>query len=620
MSLPAWQGWVRSGSGFARDIHHSAPSCVEIGPAVFRLPDARQASTTSSACADGQFCIFTGYLYNRDELAGEFGLAGATCSAAEAVLAAYRRCGLRSLEKLDGSFAWAIWDQGSEQLVCARDPMGLHPFYYAAVGAGLIFSWDVDTVLAHPAVSREFHRVALAEHLVHHWWNPHDTLFRAVRRLPAGYGLTFHRGEAQLFRHWNPVPSDRPVRWTSREELEQFPALLRRAVRRTMEQGGGRAGIFLSGGLDSVSVACDAAELAAERGWSPPQALSVAFPADGDEEPIQRAVAQRLGMPQTMVRLLDYFGDGGLLGQSLRLASTSPSPPTFAYAPPFLDLLRVAKSRGCGVVLTGDGGDELLGVFPIYAADLLRAGRWMDVIRMVRMLARYWHGPFLAAVRGTVWRWGFRALARDWAWKHVPGLALRRRRQLVSRAFPSWLAPDPALRRDLVARFEQNWDRETSRGSLYATFLDTALLNPLSQIFFEEQFYRNAIVGVPTLHPYWDRPVAELLLRTQPELLTQNGEWKALVRSRVASRLQGVGFEQQKKRPIVEFPQQMLRAEGPRLWRELKHARVMGDLGIVDLRRYQAMLEKASQSKDGFSLYHLWHGAATEAWLRCRAS
>ena len=612
---PAWRGWVSKGDP-CLTRHEAGTDTVQLDGVVFSLPDPEEAKTSTWVRDSGDFCVFSGYLYNHREMAADLRVREEGRLPADLALAGYRRWGATVLEKLEGSFACAFWDGSARRLVGGRDAIGLHPFFYSLTCEGLVFSWDLDTVLRHPAVSRELNRTVLAEHLTHHWWNPHETFFRAVCRLPAGHGLKFEAGRLELFRYWNPVPPGGPIRWTTRQELPEFPVLFRKAIEGAMECGNGRAGILLSGGLDSVSVAAEAQKIAQQNGWPPPHALSVIFPAEGSEEPMQRSVAQTLQLPQSFTRVEDYESGPGLLQGSLALSCAGPSPPTFVFAPPFQDLLKLAASKGCQVVLTGDGGDETLGVTPVYTADLIRSGDWLGVVRLFRTLGRYWPAPFGQGVRQILWTYGLRAVLRDWIWRQAPGLALRCRRQLVPRAIPDWVAPDPELRRELIERFEQHWDRQTNQHGFYVTFIDNWLRHPLPQMIFEEQFFRNAAAGIPTLHPYWHRPMVEFLLRTPPEILNSGDRWKSLARAGMVSRFPELGFDRQKKLIATDAPRQLLQREGPGLWQTLGPAKSMAALGLVHLERYHAMLQRSAESDRAMDLYNLWHGAGTEAWVR----
>ena len=137
--FPAWQGWIRRGGGFPAAVEAADDRRREMGAAVFSLPEPGEAKTTSWAQSGGRFGVFTGYLYNRRELAAELALETDPAdptppSAVEVALAGYLKWGGDVLGKLEGSFAVAVWDQPRETLLCGRDPVGLHPFFYSLTG------------------------------------------------------------------------------------------------------------------------------------------------------------------------------------------------------------------------------------------------------------------------------------------------------------------------------------------------------------------------------------------------------------------------------------------------------------------------------------------------------
>lgn len=138
-NLAAWSGVVRARSGFSRVDDSTRADCVELGRAVFFLPEPREAQTTSWARQTNRFCIFTGYLHNQAELATELRWecrSEQVARPAELILRCQEAWGGATFAKLDGTFACAVWDQPQGIVVCGGDPMRLHPFYYALVGGG----------------------------------------------------------------------------------------------------------------------------------------------------------------------------------------------------------------------------------------------------------------------------------------------------------------------------------------------------------------------------------------------------------------------------------------------------------------------------------------------------
>ena len=174
---------------------------------------------------------------------------------------AYGRWGEDAIAHLKGTFALIIADPARDLLLCARDPLGIQPLFYAEVERRLLLSPAIETLLAQPGVSAELNRASLVDRLTRHWPANDETYFTRVRRVPPGHIMRVSGGDRRVYRYWNPVPADGAIEWIPDDEVqERFEALLRQAVARCL--GPGTAGIYMSGGLDSSTLAMVAADLA----------------------------------------------------------------------------------------------------------------------------------------------------------------------------------------------------------------------------------------------------------------------------------------------------------------------------------------------------------------------
>src|SRR5262245_13432560 len=334
---------------------------------------------TSHAAGGGCEAFFDGALDNGDELRATLALADRS-TAAEIVLHGYLRWGTAVISWIRGPFAMLVRDQRERRVLCARDRMGIHPLFYAQVDGRVLVSTSIQGLLDEPSVPTSVNRAALADHLSHRWPEREETYFDAVRRLPPGHALTTSAGEARLYRYWQPVPAG-GIDWIGADELERFDALLAQAVDRCLD--GHRAGLWLSGGLDSVTVATAATDRSRFRGLPDPLALSLVFPhPDANEERVQRGVANGLGLEHLVMGFFEAIGERGLLGAALDLGRTWPAPLLSFWLPAYQTLGRDGRRRGCTTILTGGGGDEWLGVTPVIAADQLLA---LDLIGLYHL-------------------------------------------------------------------------------------------------------------------------------------------------------------------------------------------------------------------------------------------
>jgi asparagine synthase (glutamine-hydrolysing) len=581
------------------------------------LRPGREPSPPASASDGTCVVVFAGHLDNAAELQGIVGQSEVD-SFSELVLAGYRRLGHRVLDRLRGVFALIVWDGESGTGFCARDPVGHHPLFYASRGSVLYLSDSINALLTLEEVSTEVNRAALADHLCFRWPDPGETYFEDVRRVPASHELRVGNGGGlAVERYWDPVPPGEDERWIGDDEIDRFDDLFSQAVDRCLARG--RPGIFLSGGMDSVTVAAEVTHSTRVRGLAPPQALSMVYSDPScNEESVQQGVARALGLEQVMLDFEEALPEGGLLASATALSRQRPAPLYSFWAPGYLRLAREGRSRGCEVILTGHGGDEWLGVGPIYAADLLRS---LDLAGFARLFGSYRRSyPVRPAklLYRLLWKWGARPLLADAAWKllatRMPRLGAARRRRILSRGIHDWVAPDAALRDELLQRGEKWWP-ERSNGSHYLHATRIALDNPLISIAMEETFENGRELDMAVLAPFSDTDLVDFLYRTPPRLLDKGGRAKGLVRDRLARKFPELGFERQRKINATSYVGSMIARELTSTWGQMGGITRLAELGIADPQRAEPTLA-AALAGDRLAQHHAWQMLNVESWLR----
>ncbi|OGV73067.1 MAG: asparagine synthase (glutamine-hydrolyzing) [Lentisphaerae bacterium RIFOXYB12_FULL_65_16] len=326
---------------------------------------------------------FNGEVYNFRELRRELearGHAFTTRSDTESVIHHFEEHGVSGLPDLNGMFAFAIWDQAKGELVLARDRAGVKPLYYAALpGGGIVFASELRALLQHPRVSRRVSPEGLQAYFFSDYALPPLSLVEGVSKLPPAHYVRWRVG--------GPPEEPRPY-WS----LRDIPALEKpgndRALASSLWQRLGDAvkaqmvsdvplGVFLSGGIDSSTVACLAQAATSER----LRTFSIGFDVKGfDESPYARLVARQIGSEHIEERLseanlLDVLDDAlDCLDEPIADPSIVP---TF--------LLSRLAARHVKVVLGGDGGDEVWGGYPTY-----KAHRYAAVYRRVPEVLRRW--------------------------------------------------------------------------------------------------------------------------------------------------------------------------------------------------------------------------------------
>jgi asparagine synthase (glutamine-hydrolysing) len=562
--------------------------------------------------------MFDGALYNGADLAREFGLSSTTTPAA-VVAHAWQTWGVSALDRLKGIFLLAVADHGGESITIARDPLGVYPGFYVLTGDALHVSTSVAPLLSAKGVSRAVNRIAIADHLCHRWPDPEETYFEQVRRLPPANVLTVTATGVSRRQYWDPDPIDRPTRWATDDELDQFESVLDRAVSRAM--GFGPTGIFLSGGFDSISVAAFATDIARRTAQRDPIALSLAFPDPScNEEMVQRGVAKGLGLDQILLSFDDALGGRGLIEAATDLIAQWPVPMLNLWNPAYGALAARGRARGCRVILTGNGGDEWLAVSPFLAADLIKSLDVVGFIRFATTLKRSYRASRLSLWRGAVWTFGLRPLMSAALGRMAPVAWRESRERRLIASTPAWIAPDRALRAQMDARAGRNLADPNPPAGFYRRDARTALDHPLMAIELEEHFEFSRRLGVRLLHPYWDADLVDLLARIPPSVLNRGGRTKGMVRHALARRFPGLGFERQKKVAATSFYHRILLEDGPRLWRAMGGASELARLEIVDARMLESTVHALFAGAQPQQLYRLWDVLGLEAWLRAQTN
>lgn len=584
--------------------------------------------------------VFDGLLYNRDELNLRlFGSHAPAASNADLVLEAYCQWGEDVLQRVRGMYALIIWDGDRDVLLCARDPIGYYPLFHAETGNDLLFSTSIDALLEHPDVPDDVSLPIVANYLRHVYPGTEETFMTTIRRVPPGHAMKIFRGTRQVRRYWDPFPPGTRVEWVGEDEVARFDSLMDQAVLRCLELG--PAGIFLSGGLDSVTIAAVATQRSRDRGMSDPVALSLLFPhPECNEEAVQVAVAEALGLQQSLLPMDEATGPQGLILAALEMTRTWPAPLQSIWNPAYYRLALEGKRRGCRVILTGGGGDEWLTVDPLYAADLLRDLNFPGLLRLLGSLQRSYRLPFPALTRNVLWTNGvkpllseawagsaFREPLREWMWRYAPGLMRKRRLRYARMAeanAPAWLMPSETVRREADLQAERNKEPELTagrgEGGFYMRMARRFIDHPLLTIEMEEIFETSRRTGVPLFMPFWDRDLIDLLYRIPPDLLNQGGRSKGLVREMLSRRFPDLGFERQKKILSLNFFNSRMLREGRGAWEAVGGAPALAESGIVDARLFESTILRRSGDRKMQDAQWVWDVLNMEMWLRGRFS
>ena len=300
---------------------------------------------------DSVWVVCNGEIYNFTELRGELERAGhrfRSHTDSEVLVHLYEAHGDAMVGRLRGMFAFAVWDERAQRLLLVRDRLGIKPLYYRTHGPGLRFASEVGA-LSEP--SDELDGAAVHGFLRLGWVPGPATIRAGVRELPPGHQLSWVDGAIRVTRYWEPPPPAR--RGPSGDESGLREALHDAARRHLVADV--PVGLFLSSGVDSAVVGSLAAHSAPDvRGYT------VAFETGADEAGGAAAIARRLGIDHTVVRV----GGSDVLG-SLDAIVSAMDQPTVDGVNSWV-VSRAVREAGPVVALSGLGGDELFGGYSTF--------------------------------------------------------------------------------------------------------------------------------------------------------------------------------------------------------------------------------------------------------------
>jgi asparagine synthase (glutamine-hydrolysing) len=314
---------------------------------------------------DGRYTlVFNGAIYNAPELRLELEKEGVSFesdhSDTEVLLEALIHWGTDSLPRLNGMWAFVLYDSLKHSLFCSRDRFGQKPFYFSQGKDYFAFSSQMDSLLLHPAVSGTIHPLSLKKYIVYGYVPEPATLVSSVSKLPAGSFLTCScsTGECSLSSFWDFQIQPREPSLSLNELGEELRELLQRAVSRRL-LADEKPGLFLSGGLDSSIIALMAAGTPVK-----PECFSIGFSGVGfDETPFSTMMAERLELKLHVTRLDAEH----VLDDAVRILGEVDDPIGDSSLVPTALLCR-ETAKHVKVALGGDGADELFAGYTPFMA------------------------------------------------------------------------------------------------------------------------------------------------------------------------------------------------------------------------------------------------------------
>lgn len=243
---------------------HYCDGPIGLGHRRLSIIDLSDAARQPMTTRDGRYVItYNGEIYNFHELKADLSARGHlfhSSGDSEVLLTAFAEWGLDALRKLNGMFAFGIWDKRDKKLTLARDRFGVKPLYYAMVGGALLFASEIKAFRGFPGFAGRMNVAGLTEYLTFQNFFSDETLFQGVKLLPAGCYMQVGVGELAFEpqRYWDFHFQEPEKALTEADALDELDRLFRQAVSRQMISDVD-VGSYLSGGMDSGSITALAA-------------------------------------------------------------------------------------------------------------------------------------------------------------------------------------------------------------------------------------------------------------------------------------------------------------------------------------------------------------------------
>lgn len=547
--------------------------------------DLSSAGHQPMATEDGELWItYNGEVYNYLELGRELRGRGyrlrSSCDT-EVLLYAYAEWGLEALSRLNGMFAFAIWNRRRRELFCARDRFGVKPFYYTVAEGRFRFASEIKALLLDPAVPRVANDARVLDFLAHGLADhTEDTMFEGIRQLPAGsfFVVTSERGVERPRIWYRPTPVHRDNRPPSAELRERLTDAVALRLRSDVP-----VGVALSGGMDSSSVMGIASRLLTAAGVSPPASFSARCRDPRlDEWPYVERTLRATGSLNRQV-----LPDGSELLDELDLVLWHMDEPF--HAPSVYGQRRVhhlARSSGVIVLLDGQGGDEALaGYHHFHYAAFLSS--------------LCFRGRVMRALEEAQWRRRRHNISLRRSAKDVVKLFLPRR--LRARRIPTWLHPDAAVP---IPPLPGPTLREHQKYGLTTS--------PLPAWNHHED--RNSMAfSLEARNPFLDYRVVEYGLALRAEDLLHDGVTKWALREAVRDIVPPEVVQRSAKQGFSTDQAAWLRGELGGVFEETFRSESLGRRSYFDPKQLLAALEshRSGQSRD----LELWRAFVVERWL-----
>lgn len=544
-------------------------------------------------------------LDNRAELIASLGLQSPALSDVDLILCAYVQWGFDCPKRLLGDFAFAIWDGRRGTLFCARDHIGIRPFYYYSSPQMFAFASEIKALFRLSHLPRRLNEVRVADYLVPLLDDKEITFFQGIFRLPPGHWAVVSGEGMHIERYWS-LASLGEIRLSSDEEYaDAYLQIFTEAVRCRLGDSS-KVGSFLSGGLDSSSIACVARNLLAEKGIVPFPTFSAIFPdvPQCDERPFIQAVHEQGGCYPNFVQADQISPLDSIEAVMQRQDEPFFAPNLFIHHA----IYRKASEVGVRVLLDGIDGDTTVSHGLSFMGEQARAGNWKALLSNVRGLARnFEQSDFRIARKYVISPLAPSRLRQGWRW-------LRRCDDHVAWMNPT-IRPDFSRNIDLPQRcaaLDPGWltPPRTERQHHFRR-----LTGGILPFVLELLDRAGTMYGIEARYPFCDKRLIEFCYALPPSQKLYDGWTRMIVRRAMNGILPGqVQWRGKKSNLSANFNRGLLYYERDTMDRVILKdpSTIERYVDIDELRRVYARFQTAGAHVDAMTI---WKPLTLALWL-----
>jgi len=547
--------------------------------------------------------VFNGEIYNYRELRTFLegkGHVFRTCGDTEVLVHLYEEFGEECVHALRGMFAFAIWDRRERCLLIARDRIGIKPLYVMETGRSLLFASEMKALMASSMAGADVDPVALEFYLTLQYVPAPMTLLRSVRKLEPGHVLVWKDGMSRTRRYWDLVLSgggETRRRWSAL--AEEFGETLQESVSSHLISDV-PVGVLLSGGIDSSAVTA-----LANKSGSRLQTFTIGFdqaPGIGELDEA-RAVAERLGTDHHEVVL-----SGNLADRLPHILWHLDEPVADVAAVPTFFICEFA-ARFVKVVMSGEGGDELLGGYPRYtwlarAERAREAGVTRRTDRLAALLDHSWTAPRrLQHIRTLLSELPLERKHLDWI-RNFP--AAERRRVLATPVDHVQQDRVETFVRDLIARSGATDAASALMYLDFKTWLPDDVLTKIDRM--------SMAVSLEARVPYLDHRLVEFAASMPAGWKMRRAGHKWLLRDAVSRHLPAA-TRRRAKRAFLTPVSSWLRRDLRDFTHDLLADKRCAERGVLEPHRVRQLLDEHRSGRADHG-QALWNLVSLELWLR----